>query len=282
MTVSPLYTSLCTGLALVAFAANSVLCRLALGEGTIDAASFTTVRIASGALTLWLICAWTTSGATRGGSWLSAACLFGYAAAFSFAYLSLDAGTGALILFGAVQVTMISVGLARGERPRRLEWIGLISAVAGLVYLMLPGFENTPSLGGSLLMTSAGLAWGLYSLRGRTQTNPLTETTGNFIRATPAAVVCSLFALGSLEISTKGALLATASGALTSGLGYVVWYAAVRGLTATRAATVQLAVPILAALGGAALLAESISGRLVTAAVLVLGGVGIAVTVRDP
>lgn len=282
MTASPLHTSLYTGLALVAFAANSVLCRLALGEGTIDAASFTTLRIASGALTLLLISAWkgNARGTQPGGSWASAGYLLGYAIAFSFAYISLDAGTGALILFGAVQITMISAGLALGERPRALEWIGLTCAIVGLVYLVLPGFAETPPLAGSVLMAAAGLAWGLYSLRGQLQTDALATTTGNFVRATPAAAVCSVFALASMNLSTTGALLAVASGALASGLGYVVWYAALRGLTATRAATVQLAVPILAALGGATVLSETISGRLVFAAVLVLGGVGVAVTAR--
>jgi drug/metabolite transporter (DMT)-like permease len=274
-------TALLTGLALAAFAANSVLCRLALEGGGIDAASFSTLRLASGAATLVLVAGLTRgfSPRGRGGSWLSGALLFLYAVPFSFAYLSLGAGTGALILFGAVQATMIVAALRSGERPRPLEWLGLASAIAGLVYLVSPGLA-APSPGGSALMALAGAAWGLYSLRGRGSVDPVSATTDNFLRSLPFALLVSLLLLSRLEISPMGTWLAMASGAVTSGLGYVIWYAALRGLSATQAATVQLAVPMLAALGGVLLLSERVSLRLVLGGVLILGGVGLALAGR--
>jgi len=271
-----------TGFALVAFATNSVLCRLALGAATIDAASFSTIRLASGAVMLLLLTAgfkvrmaWTPRG-----NWVSATLLFLYAAAFSFAYIVLTTGTGALILFGSVQVTMIFSALCSGERPHPLEWTGLFLALSGLVYLVFPGL-TAPSPTGSVLMAIAGISWGIYSLRGRGAAAPLVNTTRNFVFSLPPAVAVSFIMLRDLHISAEGALLAVLSGALASGVGYVVWYAALRGLTATRAATVQLAVPVLAALGGVILLSEHVSVRLFLSAVVILGGVGLALTGRQ-
>ena len=274
-------TPLYTGFALVAFAANSLLCRLALGESAIDAASFTTIRLASGAATLSVIAAGLGARAPSkpAGNWISAALLFLYAATFSFAYVSLSAGTGALILFGAVQATMILAAMGSGERLHSLEWAGLALALLGLVVLVLPGLK-APSPEGCALMAIAGIAWGVYSLRGRGEANPLASTTANFVRSSPLAVAVSVVALRSMNISGKGACLAVLSGALTSGVGYVVWYAALRGLTATQAATVQLSVPVLAAAGGVIFLSERVSLRLALPAIMILGGVGVAVSGR--
>ncbi len=269
-----------TTMALIAFAANSIFCRFALGDQTIDAASFTTVRLLSGALTLACIVLHTRRGSPlQSGNWISASMLFLYAVTFSFAYISLSAGTGALILFGAVQITMILSGLIAGERPRLLEWLGLLAALGGLVYLVLPGL-SAPSPLGSALMALAGIAWGVYSLRGRGIDDPVANTTGNFVRAAPLALIVSLIALSNYSLSPKGALLAVLSGALASGLGYVIWYAALRDLTATRAATVQLAVPVIAAIGGIFFLAEAVTLRLTFASIAILGGVGLAISRR--
>jgi drug/metabolite transporter (DMT)-like permease len=273
-------TAFWTAAALLAFAANSVLCRLALGQAAIDAASFSTVRLGSGALALALLGAGRRVSGKRG-SWTSAAMLFAYAVAFSFAYRTLSASTGALILFGAVQTTMILAALGSGERPHRLEWLGLLLALCGLVVLVSPGLA-APSPAGSALMGLAGISWGMYSLRGRRAGDPLADTGGNFVRAVPLAVVVSCCTLPHAHLSRHGAFLAALSGTLASGVGYVLWYAALRGLTATRAATVQLAVPALAALGGVLFLAEHVSARLLLAAALILGGVGLAVASRRP
>ena len=271
--------SIYTTLALIGFAANSVLCRLALGEGAIDPASFTSLRLVSGALALVAIAGF-RGGVTRGrGSWLSAWVLFLYAASFSFAYVSLSTGTGALILFGTVQVTMILAALARGERPRMVEWIGLVAALTGLVYLVSPGL-TAPAPAGSVLMVTAGIAWGIYSLLGRGSGDAVRLTRDNFVRSVPMALAVSLVALPRFDISTRGAVLAAVSGAVTSGAGYALWYTALPWLTATRAATVQLAVPALAALGGIVVLGEVVSSRLVLSAALILGGVGLSLTRR--
>jgi drug/metabolite transporter (DMT)-like permease len=213
----PVRTFLYTGFALVAFAANSVLCRLALGQATIDAASFSTIRLFSGALALLLIAGAVKkkNSSTRRGNWASATLLFLYAVAFSYAYISLSTGTGALILFGAVQATMIVAALRSGERPHVLEWVGLLEALVGLVYLAFPGL-TAPSLMGSALMAIAGIAWAIYSLRGRGATNPLADTTSNFVRSLPFVFGVSLVALENMHVSLKGALLAASSGALAS------------------------------------------------------------------
>lgn len=278
-------TLLLTAVALVAFASNSILCRLALGAREIDAASFTLVRVVSGALTLLAIRAAAARKAApkpptaaRHGPY-SAALLFIYAAPFSFAYIRLSAGTGALILFACVQATMLIGAIRSGERFKRLEGIGLAIALAGLTYLVSPGL-SAPSPLGSALMAIAGISWGLYSLRGRGSADPLGDTTNNFVWAIPLALLVSLAAVRGTHLSVRGIALATASGALASGLGYTVWFAALRGLTAIRAATVQLTVPVLAAAGGVVFLQESVTVRLVASAALILGGVGVALAGR--
>lgn len=273
-----------TTTALVAFAANSLLCRMALGPDQIDASSFTTVRLAAGALILAPL-AWRSRAAVDRPSWTLAFALFAYAIAFSFAYTTLSTGTGALLLFGAVQTTMIGAGLLAGERPRAGEWIGLMLALVGLVWLVLPGL-TAPPLHGSALMVGAGLAWGVYSLRGRNAASPGAATAWSFLRAAPFTLVVTIGMLlirpEAVHVSPKGLLLAAVSGAVTSGLGYVAWYAALRAHTATSAAIVQLAVPVLAGLAGVLVLNEIVSIRLAFATALVLGGVALAVSARKP
>jgi drug/metabolite transporter (DMT)-like permease len=276
-------TPLLTLLALVAFAANSLLCRLALRSGAIDPASFTSIRLVSGAVVLMAGMAGKAGRAGRAGrgvDWYSPAMLFLYAAAFSFAYVSLSAGTGALILFGAVQVTMLVSAMRQGERLGTLQWAGLAAAVAGVVYLMLPGL-SAPSPVGATLMAAAGVAWGLYSVRGRGAVDPLDQTRRNFLLTIPMVAVLALAWTPSMQVSRTGVLLAVISGAVTSGLGYVIWYRALRGLSGVAASLVQLATPVLAAVGGILFLAEPLSGRLAVSAALVLGGIGVAVVTRQ-
>jgi drug/metabolite transporter (DMT)-like permease len=267
-----------TACTLVAFAANSLFCRLALQADLIDPVSFSTVRLASGALVLaplsWFLGRQRTS-VPGGGSWGSGLALFVYALAFSLAYISLDTGIGALILFGTVQATMIGMGLKSGEQPHPLQWLGLVTALGGLVYLVSPGI-TAPDPRGGLLMAISGIAWGLYSVRGKRVAGPVFSTAGNFVRAVPMAAAASLLALSFLHAQETGIILAVISGSITSGLGYVLWYKALRGLTTTQAAVVQLLVPVLAAFGGVAFLAEQISLRLALSSVLILGGVAMA------
>jgi drug/metabolite transporter (DMT)-like permease len=267
--------------ALACFAANSLLCRAALGGGAIDAASFTSLRIVSGAVTLFVLgrLVFRRSALVSGTSWFSASCLFAYAASFSLAYTRLSAGTGALLLFGAVQVTMIAGGIIGGERPRRLQWLGLATACLGLLYLLSPGLEAPPA-GGALFMTLAGGAWGLYSLRARTVTDPLSGAAASFIAAVPFTLMLSLLTLRDVRVSATGVGLALASGMIASGVGYVLWFAALARLQATTAATVQLAVPVLAAAGGALFLSESVTLRLTVASLVVLGGIALATAGR--
>jgi drug/metabolite transporter (DMT)-like permease len=285
---------------MTAFAGNSLLCRLALKQTSIDAASFTFIRIISGAIALWLIVKFrrrlmvdrtasplierspNSSPVTRhsslppAGSWPSAMALFAYAAAFSFAYLSLSAGTGALLLFGAVQATMIIWGLRKGERLRVWQSVGLAFALGGLVALLFPGL-SAPPIGGSILMLSAGIAWGIYSLRGQAAGDPVCETAGNFLRAVPLAAVLSVALLPWASLDRAGIGYAILSGAIASGIGYAIWYTALPGLKAASAATVQLSVPVLAAAGGILFLGESITLRFLFASVAVLGGIALVV-----
>jgi drug/metabolite transporter (DMT)-like permease len=267
-------------LTMIAFAGNSLLCRLALHSTQIDPATFSTIRLCCGAIALWLIVRVRDHAPVGGGNWVSAFGLFAYAAAFSFAYVTLSAGTGALLLFGAVQATMIGWGLWNGERlqPRQVAGLGLASA--GLVGLVLPGV-SAPSPGGSLLMIGAGIAWGVYSLRGRGGGDATRTTAGNFLRAVPFALAMSAAALGWTRADGAGIACAIASGALTSGVGYAIWYTALKHLKATHAATVQLSVPAIAAFGGVLLLGESISLRLVLAAVAILGGIALVIVTRQ-
>lgn len=274
--MSPMRIALLTLVAMIAFAGNSLLCRVALRETGIDAATFTSVRIVSGALVLWLIIRARDRGkaGTGSGSWTSAAALFGYAACFSFAYVSLSAGTGALLLFGAVQATMIGYGLWMGERLRPWQAVGLVLALSGLVGLVLPGV-TAPPLVGSGLMLLAGVAWGVYSLRGRRAGEPIRTTAENFMRAVPMAVALGLAMLPWVSVDRMGVIYAVVSGALASGVGYAVWYTALRGLRATQAATVQLSAPVIAAAGGIVLLGERFEMRLVIASIAILGGIAI-------
>lgn len=265
-----------TFLAMMAFAGNSLLCRAALQDSEMDAASFTTIRLVSGALTLWLVVRAGRRTVGGGGNWLSALALFAYAAGFSFAYLSLPAASGALLLFGAVQATMIGHGVWSGERFRKLQLVGLVLALGGLVGLLLPGF-SAPPLAGSLLMLGAGVAWGIYSLRGRGQGDPTRVTAGNFMRAAPIAAALSLLMVNQVSVDAAGFWYALASGALTSAMGYAIWYTALPALKATSAATVQLSVPVIAALGGVAFLGEEITLRLVLASVAILGGIAMVI-----
>src|SRR5882724_12446105 len=235
-----------TLLAMIAFAGNSLLCRLALKRNTIDAASFTFIRIFSGAVALWLIVKIRKGASPKAGSWISALALFAYAAAFSFAYISLSAGTGALLLFAAVQASMILWGLYKGERLRTRQWLGLALAVGGLVALLFPGL-SAPPIKGALLMLCAGIAWGFYSLRGKGAGDPVTTTAGNFLRAAVLATVLSIALFPWARLDRAGVTYAVLSGAIASGVGYVIWYSALPGLKAASAATVQLSVPVLAA-----------------------------------
>ena len=308
---------------MIAFASNSLLCRAALKESSIDPATFTFVRILSGALALWLVMGIRrrvmvdrtatplvegsginvgfpspqSSRKRRGGpffprekvrmrvldwkdagNWISAVALFTYAAGFSFAYTSLSAGTGALLLFGAVQATMILWGLHKGERLNAIQIVGFGIAVIGLVVLVFPGL-SAPPLAGSVLMLGAGVAWGIYSLRGRVERNPTSVTTGNFVRAVPFAAALSIIFLPWTNYNLAGITYAITSGAVTSGLGYVIWYSALSGLKTASAATVQLSVPVLAATGGILLLGEAITVRYMLASVAVLGGIALVVAI---
>jgi len=269
-------TAVLTTLAMMAFASNSLLCRVALDHTGIDAASFTTIRLISGAIMLWLVVR--TRGGTVGGrgNGLSALALFAYAAGFSYAYVSLPAATGALLLFGAVQATMIGYGLWAGERLLKRQLTGLLLASGGLVGLLLPGL-SAPPLSGSVLMLGAGIAWGIYSLRGKGVDDPVGVTAGNFLRAVPIAAVLSLLMLNGTSLDTAGFWYAVSSGALASGLGYAIWYTALPALKATNAATVQLSVPVIAALGGIVFLGEVVTLRLVLASVAILGGIALVI-----
>ena len=265
---------------MIAFAGNSLLCRAALKQTSIDAASFTFVRIFSGAAALWLIMKMRGNAWKDAGNWSSALALFAYAAAFSFAYNSLAAGTGALLLFGAVQATMILWGFRKGERLHTIQIVGLVVAVTGLVVLLLPGL-SAPPLSGSILMLGAGGAWGIYSLRGKVEKNPVSSTAGNFLRAVPLAAIVSIMLFPSARLDRAGIGYAVISGAIASGLGYVIWYTALSGLKAASAATVQLSVPVLAATGGILLLGEPITFRYLIASIAVLGGIALVVIEKN-
>lgn len=270
-----------TAFALVAFAFNSILCRMALRGGEADAAGFTLVRLVSGAVMLAAISYFVSRNGSnlRRGNWTSAFFLFAYAICFSFAYLGLTAGTGALILFGSVQFTMIAVALIRGERPGLVEWAGLLTALCGLVYLVFPGLASPP-LFSSALMSAAGIAWGFYTLRGKGSPDPLADTTGNFVRSVPMIALACLPFLSQVNLSNRGVILAILSGAAASGIGYSVWYAALTHLSSTRAAVLQLSVPVIAAVGGVVFLAETATVRLLIATALILGGIGLTIAGR--
>ena len=256
-----------------AFAANSLLCRIALQGQLIDPASFATLRVAAGAALLvwWLRRTGARLGAVRA-DWIGAASLAAYLLPFTLAYLTLPAGTGALILFGSAQLTMFAVGVYRGERFSVLCWAGLGLAVVGFIVLLAPGLAAPPAVGATL-MGIAGVAWGVYSLRGQATDDPLGATAKNFLLVTPCALGINVLSVGATHVSMAGALFAIGSGTIASALGYVIWYSALRHLTALSAATVQLSVPVLAAFGGVLFLGESITPRLVGASLAILGGI---------
>jgi drug/metabolite transporter (DMT)-like permease len=268
-------TILYATLAMFAFAGNSLLCRAALEHADIDAATFTLVRIVSGAVVLWLLVRGRGSHSGKGVGWLPALALFGYAATFSYAYLGMSAATGALILFGAVQATMIGHAIRTGERIRPWQFAGFVLAFSGFAALLLPG-ATTPHWLPALSMTVAGVFWGAYSLAGRAAVDPLAATASNFARAIVPAVVLSLLTIGSMRADSMGLAYAVASGALSSGIGYAIWYVAVRHLRASSAAIIQLSVPFIAMLGGAALLDEPLTLQLVIASTTLIGGITIA------
>jgi drug/metabolite transporter (DMT)-like permease len=272
---------LVTVCALVAFAANSVLCRFALGTGGIDAAGFTSVRLVSGAVVLFLIFRLRTNQLPKSakGSWLAGLMLFLYAITFSYAYIDLDTGTGALILFGAVQISMICLSIIQGNRLIIVEWFGMAIACMGLVYLVLPGV-SAPSALGFLLMTTAGIAWGVYTLKGRGSENPLADTAYNFLRTLPLVMILVIITFRDFHFTAHGVTLAIVSGGITSGVGYTLWYIALRNLTATQAAVAQLSVPLIAALGGIIFMAESITIRLSISSIIILGGIFLVVMGR--
>ena len=274
-----------TSAAMLAFASNSLLCRAALKHTSIDAASFTFVRIFSGTIVLCLVMNFlrmiqTTQSVGIGGNWISALALLLYAGGFSFAYVAVAAGIGALLLFGAVQATMILWGFRMGERLRAIQILGLSVAITGLVVLLFPGLSSPP-LFGSILMLGSGVAWGVYSLRGRRETNPAIATTGNFVRAVPFAAAVSIIFLPWLHLDLIGVIYAVISGAVTSGLGYVIWYTVLPSLKAASAATVQLSVPVLTAAGGILLLGEPLTLRYVLASAAVLGGIALVVVEKN-
>ena len=267
--------ALAAGFALIAFAANSVLCRMALRDTRIDPASFTSVRLIAGAITLWLLVRLGIRASSATGNWISSFALLAYAAAFSFAYVAVTAGTGALLLFGAVQLTMIVAGLAAGERIDLRIALGWVLAVAGLVILVFPGVAAAPPAAGALML-GAGVAWGIYSLRGRRSGDPLRDTAGNFVRAVPGALLLSAITWRRYSIDREGVALAVLSGSLASGVGYAAWYTALPRLRAIAAANLQLSVPLLTSVAGIVLFGEPITVRLATASALLLGGIALA------
>ncbi|MGH8108940.1 MAG: DMT family transporter [Arenimonas sp.] len=269
-----------TTFAMIAFAGNSLLCRLALKNTGIDAASFSSIRLLSGAIVLYLIIYFRPARQAQEnqhkGDWVSAMALFAYVAGFSFAYQQLSAATGALLLFASVQVSMIGYGIWSGERLRGLQLIGSALAFLGLCALLLPGLSAPPVVN-AMLMIAAGIAWGIYSLRGRAASDATAVTAGNFLRAVPFALVLSLLSFKSASLDTAGILHAICSGAVASGIGYAIWYTALPSLKAASAASVQLSVPLIAAFGGILLLDEQINMRLAIASVAILGGIALVI-----
>ncbi|MCH1931186.1 DMT family transporter [Shewanella sp. A25] len=266
---------LLTSLTMLAFACNSILCRLALKDGSIDASSFTLIRLISGALMLWLLSV-KNKQVEEGGSWSSALALFTYAAGFSYAYINMTASMGALLLFGAVQTTMIGFGLFKKELFNKIQWLGLLSAASGLVFLLLPGLAAPPMFS-SFLMIIAGIAWGIYSILGKGAKHPIQVSAGNFIRTIPFCLLLMLLMLDQHSVSTVGIIYAVLSGALASGVGYAIWYSVLPQLSSTYAATVQLSVPLIAAVGGVLLLGEAFNIRLLVSSLAILGGIALVV-----
>jgi drug/metabolite transporter (DMT)-like permease len=269
-----------TSVAMIAFAANSVLARLALLPEGADPLAYTGIRLASGAVALAIILALFRRGMTISGSWAASGALFGYALAFSLAYVMLGAGTGALILFASVQIGVIGWAIVKGDRPTALQWLGIGVAFAGLAYLVWPGLV-APSPIGALLMFGAGLCWAAYTLIGRGSSSPLADTTGNFIRCLPLAIALIVVGIWWHGLDWRSAVYASVSGVVASGIGYAIWYAVLPALNRTRAAIVQLTVPAIAGLGGVILIHETLSVRLVVASLAILGGVALALMVAE-
>ncbi len=276
-------TIIYTTLALIAFAANSVICRLALKDGAIDPGMFTSIRLSSGAAVLIALVFFSKNRRHEKskGSWTSAGMLFLYAAAFSYAYVSLETGIGALIAFGVVQITMIASSLISGYKMNGMEWLGILLALAGFLYLLLPG-ASAPSLSGFILMSLSGIGWGIYSLRGKKSKHPLVDTAYNFLRSLPFLILLIYFLAQESNYSTKGILLALLSGIVTSGIGYTIWYTALKGLNSIQASIVQLLVPVLAAIGGVIFIGELISLRLMASSLMILGGILLLIIKRIP
>ncbi|WP_423067282.1 DMT family transporter [Devosia sp. CN2-171] len=274
--------ALLTAVAMVAFAANSVLTRLAFATAGAEPLSYTAIRLASGAVVLFLLLSLRQGQPMRtvGGSWRAAAALFGYAIAFSVAYILLGAGTGALILFASVQIGILGWAILKGDRPGPLEWLGLGTALAAFAWLVSPGLVAPHPLG-TILMIFAGLCWAAYTLLGRGSKSPLVDTAGNFVRTIPAAALLLLAATFGQPIEFGAAVYAVTSGAVASGLGYAIWYAALPGLPRTTAAIVQLTVPAIAALGGVLFIGEALTTRLIVASLGILGGVALALIGAD-
>jgi len=272
-------TLLLITLAMLAFAGNSLLCRVALRDTSIDPASFTALRLLAGALVLWLLLRLRKSHSARAGSWAGAFALFLYAAAFSWAYVQLDAGAGALLLFAAVQLSMIAWGVFRGERLSPMQALGSVLALVGLVGLLLPD-ADAPALTAALLMILSGAAWGVYSLLGRSTIDPLAATAGNFARAVPMAAMLCLVTLPALEWDLAGVIYALLSGGFTSGVGYALWYAVLPRLAATQAASIQLSVPLLTVLAGSLILGEALTSRLLITGLAILGGIVLVLRAR--
>ncbi|GHE96971.1 DMT family transporter [Thalassotalea profundi] len=270
-----------TTIALCTFAANSVLCRLALESQLIDPASYTSIRLMSGAIAL-LILVYMGAGNlnTKKGSWSGGVTLFIYACTLSYGYISLDTATGALILFGAVQLTIMCVSIVKGEKIFVGEWLGIIIAFCGFVYLVYP-LMSQPSFIGAILMAISGITWGLYTLIGKGSDRPLVDTCYNFVRTLPFVVVLFLFTFEQIEVTNQGILLAIISGVVTSGIGYAIWYQVLPYLATTQAAVLQLTVPVIAAIGGVFIVAESLTIRLILSSILVLGGIGLVIFAKD-
>ena len=281
--ISFIKTIIYTTLALIAFAANSVICRLALKDGAIDPGLFTSIRLFSGAAVLIALVFLSKDSRYEKskGSWTSAAMLFLYAAAFSYAYVSLETGIGALIIFGVVQIKMIASSLISGYRMNGIEWLGIFLALAGFLYLLVPG-ASAPSLSGFILMSLSGIGWGIYSLRGKNSKHPLVDTAYNFLRSLPFLILLLYFLAQESNYSTKGILLALLSGIVTSGIGYTIWYVALRGLNSIQASIVQLLVPVMAAIGGILFVGEIVSFRLMVSSLMILGGILLLIIKRIP
>ncbi|MEO9458053.1 MAG: DMT family transporter [Lentilitoribacter sp.] len=273
---------LLTTITMIAFGANSIFGRVALEGDAIDPSSYSFIRLLSGAIMLAILVG-VSSGVSKKnlshGNIISALCLFAYAAAFSFSYVNIETGVGALILFACVQAVMIGWALYKGDRPSLFEWLGITVAFGAFIWLVSPGLE-APDPIAATLMAISGIAWGAYSLRGKSSSDPLKATAGNFLLSVPMGLVLLFITISSSQVTVFGVILAIASGAITSGMGYALWYKVLPQLTATRASIVQLTVPVVAGIGGLIFLSEPLTFRFVLASALILGGVAISIVMK--